>query len=195
VPKPRYVAATQAVDVETAILTQFSQAAAQKKNNANANNAGATPAAEPTEAMQEGPPATPITPVNPASFAKNQAVNAGQVAPNGQPPVPAPQQQAPPPVPPPSHPDPNQATNFLDTAGMVRTPLPHIISFGELLTNMTSPKQDFNLDFSNPMQTEDVLNAFDFDSFLHDNPGAEDGEFQFSAGFSMEGDTSVGATD
>lgn len=93
------------------------QAAAQKKSNPNLN-AGATPAAETTEAPQEGPtPATPITPVNPASFAKNQNVNAGQVVPNG-PPVGPPQPQGAPVPPAPSHTDLNQSNAFLDTGGM-----------------------------------------------------------------------------
>jgi hypothetical protein len=95
--------------------------AAAKKGNPNINNAAAAAAPEQPEGPQDGPaPATPITPVNPANFGKNPNVNAGQVVPNGQPPAPAPQQQAAP-VPPPSHPDPNQSTNFLDPGGMVRS--------------------------------------------------------------------------
>lgn len=41
--------------------------------------------------------------------------------------------------------------------------------------------QDFGtLEFANPMNTTDVLNDFDFDSFLHDNENG-DGGFDFSA--------------
>lgn len=36
-----------------------------------------------------------------------------------------------------------------------------------------------SLDFANPLASNDVLNDFDFDSFLHDNEGA-DGGFDFS---------------
>ncbi|KAL2162554.1 hypothetical protein VTH06DRAFT_7468 [Thermothelomyces fergusii] len=152
------------------------KATAQKKTtNPAVNNAAPAPAAETTEAPQEGPtPATPITPVNPQGFPKNQPVNSGQVVPNGQPPAQAPQQQQQPaPVPPPSHPDPNQPMNFLDTGGM-----------------------GFDLDFANPTQSDDVLNDFDFDSFLQTNNPGEEGNFDFgNTGFSMEGDTSIGATD
>ncbi|KAK4244851.1 hypothetical protein C7999DRAFT_16917 [Corynascus novoguineensis] len=152
------------------------KAAAQKKTNANVSNTAPAPAPETTEAPQEGPtPATPITPVNPQGFPKSQSVNAGQIMGNGQPPAPAPApQQQPAPVPPPSHSDPNQSTNFLDTGGMT----------------------GFDLDFANPMQTNDVLTDFDFDSFLQDGNGGEEGTFDFgNSGFSMEGDTSIGATD
>lgn len=49
--------------------------------------------------------------------------------------------------------------------------------------------QDFGtLEFANPMSTSDVLNDFDFDSFLHDNEGG-DGGFDFStAGAFMDTD-------
>lgn len=40
--------------------------------------------------------------------------------------------------------------------------------------------QEFGLDFANPLATNDVLNDFDFDSFLHDNEG-DAGGFDFSA--------------
>ncbi|EAQ84388.1 hypothetical protein CHGG_08402 [Chaetomium globosum CBS 148.51] len=147
------------------------KAAAQKKNNPNLNNTAAAAAPEQPEGPQEGPtPATPITPVNPASFAKNQNVNAGQVVANGQPPAPAPQQQAAP-LPPPSHADPNQATNFLETGGMVRTGVPLFMRFA----------------------SDNVLTDFDFDSFLQDGTGA--GEGAFDLGFSMEPDTTIGATE
>lgn len=38
---------------------------------------------------------------------------------------------------------------------------------------------DFGMDFANPLNTSDVLNDFDFDSFLHDNEGGDAG-FDFS---------------
>jgi hypothetical protein len=46
--------------------------------------------------------------------------------------------------------------------------------------------QDFSMDYANPLTSGDVLNDFDFDSFLHDSNTGEDGTFDFSAGF-MEG--------
>ena len=45
------------------------------------------------------------------------------------------------------------------------------------------------------MQTGDVLTDFDFESFLQDGNGGEEGAFDFNSGFSMEPDTTIGATD
>lgn len=45
------------------------------------------------------------------------------------------------------------------------------------------------------MQSADVLNDFDFDSFLHDGNGGEDGSYDFTAGFAIEPDTTIGATE
>ncbi|KAK3305146.1 uncharacterized protein B0T15DRAFT_493326 [Chaetomium strumarium] len=144
-----------------------------KKSNPNLNNAGATPAADGPDANQEAPtPATPITPANPAGFPKNQNVNAGQGVPNGQPTAPVPPAQPAPVAAPPPHSDPNQGTSFLETGGM-----------------------DFSLGFADPMQSENVLDGFDFDTFLQDGNTAEDPTFDFTQGFSMEGDTTIGATD
>lgn len=42
------------------------------------------------------------------------------------------------------------------------------------------PQEFGSLDFANPLSTTDVLNDFDFDSFLHDNEGG-DGGFDFSS--------------
>lgn len=42
------------------------------------------------------------------------------------------------------------------------------------------------MDFANPLTSGDVLNDFDFDSFLHESNG-EDGAFDFNAGAFMEG--------
>lgn len=140
-----------------------SKAAAPKKTGAAAN-AGATPAAEPDTAPEPPTPATPITPINPQSFAKNQNVNPSQVAPNGQPPVPAaPQPVAVPPVPIPEQR--NNTNNFMDTSSGLDFP---------------------GMDFANPLTTENVLTDFDFDSFLHDTNTGEDGGFDFGANF-MEG--------
>ena len=156
------------------------KAAAQKKTAGSGVTVGATPAAD-GDAPQEPPtPATPNTPANPASFAKNQGVNAGQV-PNGQPPAAAP----PPPVsavPAAPLPDQNRGTNFMDTSGTL-VGFPHDLAG----TTLADSVQDFStMDFANPLTSDNVLTDFDFDSFLHDGTGGEDGGFDFNAGF-MEG--------
>lgn len=46
-------------------------------------------------------------------------------------------------------------------------------------TNVDEQADFGSLDFANPLASNDVLNDFDFDSFLHDNEGA-DGGFDFS---------------
>ncbi|KAI1841373.1 hypothetical protein JX265_013473 [Neoarthrinium moseri] len=136
-----------------------SKAAAQKKTNATT---GATPAADASQ-DSEPTPATPITPANSASFGKN-----GQGAANA-PPVPNAQTSAPPaptaPVAPPAHADPSAGFG-MDNGSM----------------NM-----DFGLDFANPMNSDNVLQDFDFDSFLHDGDGGET-TFDFNpTTFDMQG--------
>lgn len=140
------------------------RAATQKKSNSNLN-AGATPAAAEAAPEQEPPtPATPITPVNPQSFNKGQNAAPAQVIPNGQPAAPAPPVAAP--MPPQPQPDPNQNNAYgMGDGGL---------DFG-------------SMDFANPLTSTDVLDSFDFDSFLHDNEG-DPGAFDFNAGaFAMEG--------
>ncbi|KAG6353360.1 hypothetical protein INS49_007440 [Diaporthe citri] len=46
--------------------------------------------------------------------------------------------------------------------------------------NRVSARNEFGLDYVNPLATNDVLNDFDFDSFLHDNEG-DAGGFDFSS--------------
>jgi len=41
------------------------------------------------------------------------------------------------------------------------------------------------MDFANPLNSSDVLNDFDFDSFLHESNGED--QFDFNAGAFMEG--------
>ncbi|KAE9572797.1 hypothetical protein CGMCC3_g11119 [Colletotrichum fructicola] len=145
------------------------KAATQKKSNPNLNS-GATPAADGTQDQEPPTPATPITPVNPASFKAGQNAPVSAV-PNGQPPAPA---AAPAPqVAPQAHSDANQNGSFgMDsTNGMV--------DFGAMA-------------FADPLVSDNVLNDFDFDSFLH-----EDGDnqaFDFNTGsFGMEGANEIGA--
>lgn len=56
----------------------------------------------------------------------------------------------------------------------------------------SSAGMDFaNMDFANPLVSNDVLNDFDFDSFLH-----EDGDnqgFDFNGSFGMEGTDGIQA--
>ncbi|TPX08085.1 uncharacterized protein E0L32_010285 [Thyridium curvatum] len=161
------------------------QAASQKKSNSNLN-AAATPAADaPAEA--EATPATPMTPVNPAAnFNKGQNAGAGAAPVNGQPAAPAPPAAAPAPIPPSQPPtDPSQ-TSFMDQAPLVSFDEFHIQQ-PPSLTDM----QDFGaMDFANPLTSDNVLNDFDFDSFLHDN--AEDPTFDFNTGAFMEGAGEIG---
>ncbi len=72
----------------------------------------------------------------------------------------------------------------------MRKPLTHRIVRSPLMYN-----QDFHLGFANPLESDNVLTDFDFDSFLHDGTGGEEGTFDFNSGFSMEPDTTIGATD
>ncbi|KAI0018640.1 hypothetical protein F4780DRAFT_506694 [Xylariomycetidae sp. FL0641] len=143
-----------------------SKAAASKKTQ----NTGATPAAEPAQDAEPPTPATPITP-NPANFNKGQNGGAAQPAAN------APVSAAPAPAAPvaaPHPPQPDPSINFDpmgNTGGM---------DFG-------------SMDFANPLTTDNVLQDFDFDSFLHDNDGDPTGTFDFTAANFMEGAGEIGA--
>ncbi|KAK5659099.1 hypothetical protein OQA88_1189 [Cercophora sp. LCS_1] len=145
-----------------------SKAAAQKKTAGVTT--GATPAADVDGPPEPQTPATPITPVNPAGTFSKPGVNPGQVIANGQPTAAAP---PPPvaPVQPASLGDQNRSGGYMDTSGSI----------------------DFSaMDFADPMSSNNVLTDFDFDSFLHDGNGGEDG-FNFDAQFSMESE--IGATE
>ncbi|KAK4223091.1 hypothetical protein QBC38DRAFT_59975 [Podospora fimiseda] len=151
--------------------------AAAKKAGANLNTTGSTPVAE-IETQQEAPtPATPITPVNPTNFAKNNNVNVnpGQIVQNPGQPIPPPPQA--PAVQAPQHPD-----MFNMDGGIVSPRMAHS-NFGSAYTN----QQDFPLGFADPASSSDVLNDFDFDSFLHDGTNGEDnGGFNFGDGGFMD---------
>ncbi|EHA58222.1 hypothetical protein, variant [Pyricularia oryzae 70-15] len=142
----------------------------KKKSNANLNAAGgATPAADGGNDGEAPTPATPMTPMaaSQQNFNKPGPAAGGappQQMPNGQPPAAAPTAA---PVAPQQHNDPNQF-------------------------NMEGGGMDFNLDFANPLASGDVLNDFDFDSFLHDN--VEDTGFGFDGpGLNFEGTNEIGA--
>lgn len=146
------------------------RAAAAKKASQNANNnAAATPAGE-NAGEAEATPATPATPVN-AAFNKNAQnggaggngqSNAGNAAPATTAAVSAPQAAS---VPPQAH-DPNQ---------------------NGLMDNNFGMMEFSGIELANPLQSGDVLNDFDFDSFLHDGDGTNE-PFDFNGTFAgMEG--------
>jgi hypothetical protein len=97
--------------------------------------------------------------------------------PNGQGPAPVPQQAAP--MVPPA--DPNQNNQGFNMDMQVSARVDALLlspAYSRLLT--LHVPQEFGLDFANPLSTNDVLNDFDFDSFLHDNEG-DAGGFDFTA--------------
>ncbi len=152
------------------------RAAAQKSKAAAANAAGATPAADGAGDGDSAAPATPMTP----SFnkaASNPQGNAAlaTTAPATSAPVPAAPAQ--------SQGDLGQNALGADNYAMVRM---IEINIADLSTNTLQP--DFpGMEFANPLSTGDVLNDFDFDSFLHDNDGSTEA-FDFNGTFSgMEG--------
>lgn len=116
--------------------------AANKKSNQNLNNANATPAADNSGEGEAAAPATPITPVNPGFNKGQQGATGAQATGIAAPAVPAPA-----PIAPPSSNDPTQ-NGLMDP------------SFGNMGLD--------GMNFADPMTTADVLNDFDFDSFLHD---------------------------
>ncbi|KID74566.1 Transcriptional activator somA [Metarhizium brunneum] len=149
------------------------RAAAAKKASQNANAAGAATAGE-NSAETEATPATPITSTN-SGFNKNapngaaganaQATTAA-TAPTAPAAAPAPQAA---PVPPQAHGDPSQ-NGMMDNFGS-------IMEFG-------------SMELANPLQSGDVLNDFDFDSFLHEDNTEP---FDFNGFSSMEGGDPIGA--
>ncbi|KAF5679799.1 hypothetical protein FHETE_690 [Fusarium heterosporum] len=147
------------------------RAAANKKANQNLNNAGATPSNDNADSQDTPAPATPIQNANAANFNKNgQAGNAGQ---NAQPSTgPAANATvaattAPPPAPPAPQHDPNQMMGMDNSFGPLR---PQFDGGG--------------MELANPLNSGDVLNDFDFDSFLHDQDG-DNSAFNFTEAFPM----------
>lgn len=79
------------------------------------------------------------------------------------------------------------------TDGIV-SPRMHHSTFASAYTN----QQDFPLGFADPSSSTDVLNDFDFDSFLHDGNNGEDGVggFDFgNPGFIDDGANTIGTAD
>ncbi|KUJ18053.1 uncharacterized protein LY89DRAFT_36187 [Mollisia scopiformis] len=132
--------------------------AAKKGSNANLN-AGATPSADADAAAAATPtPATPITPQHPSSF-KGQN-GAAQPATNAQPPAPSANTTV-------LQQDP---VSFMDTNAFD--------AFGG----------NVSMDFANLGNgNSDVLQDFDFDSFLHQDEGVGDGSFNFDGFQGLDG--------
>lgn len=148
--------------------------AAQKNKAAAANAAGATPAADGDDSAQ---PATPMTP----SFNK-AASNQSNAAPATTAPVAsAPAAAAP------VQGDLGQnglgADNYMVRRGDI-----------DVVNISTNNWQvDFpGMEFANPLSTGDVLNDFDFDSFLHDNEGNTEA-FDFNGTFPSMENHEIGA--
>ncbi|KAH7030711.1 uncharacterized protein B0I36DRAFT_348905 [Microdochium trichocladiopsis] len=151
---------------------QSNKAAPKKKDTKNAKTKAAatkkananTGATPASETAQDQEPPTPATPITPASNANfPKGPNAAGTAATTAPPAPAAPVAAP-------QPDPNQMGTF----------------------GMENPAMDFNMDFANPNMTENVLQDFDFDSFLHDDADGANFGFDPSA-FGMEGAGEIGA--
>ncbi|UKZ76743.1 hypothetical protein TrVFT333_004453 [Trichoderma virens FT-333] len=150
------------------------RAAAQKKTNQNLNNAAATAAENGAEA-DAAAPATPITPVVGGAF---KGAQAGGPVPNATAAaattgVPAPAAAASAPVPPQAAPVP-QPTHDLTQNNALGG-----------MDNFNIP--DFGMELANPLHSDNVLNDFDFDSFLNDNDAGNE-PFDFTGPYSgMEG--------
>ncbi|KXJ95052.1 hypothetical protein Micbo1qcDRAFT_200500 [Microdochium bolleyi] len=149
---------------------QSNKAAPKKKDNSKAKaKAGAnkkgnanTGATPASEAAQDQEPPTPATPITPAANAQFPK------GPNAAPATTA--AQAPAAAAAAAQPDPNQMGAF----------------------SMDDPNLGFNMDFANPQMSENVLQDFDFDSFLHDD--ADGANFGFDpTAFGMEGPSEIGA--
>ncbi|KAM0255059.1 hypothetical protein ACHAQJ_006137 [Trichoderma viride] len=149
--------------------------AAQKKSNQNLNNAAASTTengAEPEAAA----PATPITPVVAPGGFKNQATgpaaNASAPAVTTGIPAPAPAVSAP--APQPTAPVPQPAHNDLVQSSALGMDNFSGMDFGPI-------------ELANPLSTGDVLNDFDFDSFLNDGDAGNE-PFDFNGSYAgMEG--------
>lgn len=143
----------------------------QAANKKGASATAPTPATE-AEAPPTPTPATPITPMHPANLSQNQA---NKNLPNGQPPSQQQQQQQQPPQP---------------------QQLPPPDMSGPPFGSLTDPNDQFgmsgmNMDFAN-LEGGDVLDNFDFDSFLN-TAGDGDGGFAFDANLAFGDGTGLEA--
>lgn len=149
--------------------------AAANKKAAAANAAGATPAADGSGDGDSAAPATPMTP----SFNKS-ASNAGTAAPVTTAPAASAAAAA---APTPSQGEPNQNGLGTDNNYGIVSNMPSFLA--------NAAADNLQVDFPGmefaPLNTGDVLNDFDFDSFLHDGDGNNEG-FDFNGTFAgMEG--------
>lgn len=135
---------------------------AKKKGSAANLNAGATPSADAEATGATPTPATPMTPVHKQNF-NNSQNGAVQPATNGQAPAPAGNISIS------QQPDPLQGGGFG-------------------LGDSTFSNYDTSLDFANPGNGNmDVLQDFDFDSFLHQDPGDTVNDFSFDPSGFLDG--------
>lgn len=162
---------------ETKAAKEKRAAAAKKASqNAAANNASATPAADSAEA--EATPATPVTPA--FNKGQNGATTTAASAPAATAAAPAPQVA---PVPPQGH-DSQNGMGMDNFGGMVSFSSPRHVN---LPANDSMQMEFGTMELANPLQSGDVLNDFDFDSFLHDGDGSNE-PFNFNDTFAgMEG--------
>lgn len=133
-----------------------------KKGSAANLNSGATPSAESAQEPATPTPATPITPIHPSSF-KNGQSGAVQPIANGQ-----------------------SAAQPM-SAGINAPPQPDPVQAGFGMDNATAfDLQSF--EFANPNNgSSDVLQDFDFDSFLHQDAEGVDA-FNFDTSGFLEGE-------
>lgn len=131
---------------------------AQKKGSATNLNAGTTPSADAETTGATPTPATPMTPVHKQSFNNGQN-GAVQSTING------------------------QASGPTTNIGISQQPELQGGGFG--IADSAFSNFETSLDFANPGNGNmDVLQDFDFDSFLHQDAGDNVGEFNFdTAGF------------
>ncbi|CAG8957947.1 hypothetical protein HYFRA_00000289 [Hymenoscyphus fraxineus] len=134
---------------------------AAKKVSAPNLNAGATPSAD---APTDGPTPTPQTPITPHTKSFAPQNGAAQPVANGQPPAPP------------------------ANANVAASQQPDAISG---FTGLDNP-YEYNMGFADPqLGNSDVLQDFDFDSFLHQDGDVDN--FNFDTGFSMEDGGQIGA--
>ena len=164
----------------------------RKAGQAAAGTTGATPVGDAPENPPTPTPPTPMTPAHPMSFnpKTGQQNNGQQGGNNSQPAAPAVSQ--PPPI---SQPQAPEANGFqMDEFSMVRRQPPYNQCAGVYLgqpADFIQQPMD-GMDFAHPMAGGDVLQDFDFDSFLHNDTGEADAtHFNFGGDFGLEAD--VGA--
>lgn len=166
--------------------------AKQRKAGQAAATTGATPVGDAPEQPPTPTPQTPITPAHAMSFnPKIGQQNNGQGGGNNSQPA-APAVSQPPPISQPQAPDAQNGFQ-MDEFSMVRRFNSDVMYAGVSLGALTDLEQQpmDGMDFAHPMAGGDVLQDFDFDSFLHQDSVEADTQFNFVGDFGLEGE--VGA--